>query len=592
MDNHLRINMLRRLLLVTVLPLAFGLFSCTSVLRTEESPAALLPPSVFRAGIAETKTTLSDGSKVFWQPEDRLTIHDGSSTAILENGLTASSASADFTVASGSVDEDASTFMALYPETALHTWDTGDDNDFVYLIPASQQAVPGDIASGCDIMAARSATRSLTFNHLLSALKFTIGEDSPYITQISLTAAVNITGKYTYKFASGSEYKANGTKVITLSRGDGGVFPVGDYYLMFPARNYKAALTVTFTDDMGSTDTRSIPAGKTSVAGSIYPMGTIGGLSLHVPFDTNTKSASGLDASGITAAEAFRGAALSAGKTNSVWINSSAYTSYTDKAVLAARLSLLGFRSVYLSPGAAKINTKADDLKEFIFECTRYRIKVYYSALDDRSILANYNSAAVDRLVAYNEAVSPSQQFTGLAADIEPQSCTAGNVPDGLAYTWSGSSYGVGGDNDRLLAITLDRLDAARDGLKPAGLELGEAVHFNFQIYQNSGQLSNGDAPDFLSRCDFLTVMSYLTDKESIWEKAEPTLTASDRGGAVSVAVSTKNGGSGSLYSGGWSNLLDVLDYLRTCGESNPGFRGLDIFGFADFMALFGADPV
>ena len=85
--------------------------------------------------------------------------------------------------------------------------------------------------------------------------------------------------------------------------------------------------------------------------------------------------------------------------------------------------------------------------------------------------------------------------------------------------------------------------------------------------------------------------MAYLTDKDSIWEKAEPTLTAAIKDDAVSIAVSVKDGGTGSLHPGGWDNLLSVLGYLKTEAGAYSSFRGLDIFGFADFMTLYGASP-
>ena len=550
-----------------------------------------IPAGFFRARVSDTKTVLKSGEKIFWLPSDKLSIYDGTSTATLGNDLTEASASADFSVESGSVAEGDVSYAALYPASALYSWnESGYDVSFT--VPAVQTAEPGAIADGLDLLLARSDSRSLSFTHIMSALKFTIDENSPYITGIAVTASVKLAARFGYKYSGSIESRASGSNTVTLKMEDDGVFPEGDYYIMIPARKYSAALTVTFTDDLGNTAERTISAGKTAVAGTIYPMGTVSGLDLHVPFDANTVSAASISSELESKASDFRSAAKKPAKTNSVWINSSAYNAYSDKAALAARLSLLGFKSVYLSPGAAKINTPADDLKTFICECSRYRIKVFYSALDDNTQFVSYNPAAVNRLLAFNEAVTPSQRFAGLAADLEPQSCTASGKPEGLTYTWASANYGIGGDNDNLLAITLDRLNSASEPLHSAALSLGEAIHYNFQIYQNAGQLSNGAVSSFLTDCDFVTIMAYFTDKNSIWEKAEPCLIASSEDDSVSIAVSVKDGGTGSLYPNGWDNLLVVLGYLNTEAGTYSSFRGLDIFGFADFMTLYGASPV
>ena len=571
----------------------FLCFSCSRIEPYTGCDVDLsIPSGCFRASVADTKTVLETGSKVLWLPSDKISIYDGTSTAVLGNSLAEASASADFTIESGSVEDSGVSYNALYPSSALSSWNEGG-YDVSFSVPSVQPAIPGGIADGLDILLARSETRSLVFTHVMSALKFTVNENSPYITGITVTGTVKLAAtKFGYKFDGSITSRTGGSNSVTLKRDDDGVFPEGDYYVMIPARKYSGDITVTFTDDRGNTDTRTITAGKTAVAGTVYPMGTVSGLDLHVPLDANTVSAASVGSDLVSKASDYRAAAKSAGKDNSVWINSSAFNGYSDKAALAARLSLLGFKSVYLSPGAAKINTPADDLKEFIFECSRYRIKVYYSALDDKSILVSYNSAAVDRLLSFNDAVTVSQRFAGIAADIEPQSCTAGNKPDALAYTWSESNYGIGGENDNLLAITLDRLNSASGPLHDAGLALGEAIHYNFQLHQDAGELSNGAMSSFLEYCDFVTVMTYLTDKSSIWTKAEPSLAASSSDNSVSIAVSVKSGGSGSLYSDGWTNLLDVLDSLKTEAAAYSSFRGLDIFGFADFMTLYGVDPV
>ena len=446
--NIFVVNMLNRVYTVLSVSAAVLVCSCAQSVDADKSVHDEdIPAGFFRARVSDTKTVLESGKKILWLPSDKLSIYDGASTAILGNGLIEASPSADFSIESGSVAENDVTYSALYPASALYSWDEGG-YDVSFTVPDVQDAVPGAIADGLDLLLARSVSRSLSFTHIMSALNFTIDENSPYISEISITSTVKLAARFGYKYDGSIASRAKGSNTVTLKREDDGVFPEGDYYIMFPARKYTDALTVGFKDDLGNTSVRTLSAGKTSVAGTIYPMGTVSGLDLHVPFDANTVSAASISSELESKASDFRSAAKKSGKTNSVWINSSAYNAYSDKTALAARLSLLGFKSVYLSPGAAKIDTPADDLKTFIYECSRYRIKVFYSALDDNTQFVSYNPAAVNRLLAFNEAVSPSQRFAGLAADFEPQSCTASGKPEGLTYTWANENYGIGGDND------------------------------------------------------------------------------------------------------------------------------------------------
>ena len=260
-----------------------------------------------------------------------------------------------------------------------------------------------------------------------------------------------------------------------------------------------------------------------------------------------------------------------------------AYISKTDK--LAARIAMLGFKDVYLSPGSSRISNASDALRKFIAACSKYGIDVYaVGSSDATQYLANSSIAVqeVNRVITYNGKVAAGQKFAGISADIEPHTVHS-TLSSTYPYIWdSSTNYGKGKDNDKLLGLTLERLASMSDALHKAGLKLGEAIFYNYQIYYNQGQLENGSTPQFLQSCDYLITMAYLTSKESIWSKSEPGIKAAGKEKSVSVCVKTRinNDSGSSIQSLGWNNLLDVARYVNSKAASYPAYRGFDMFTF------------
>ena len=289
----------------------------------------------------------------------------------------------------------------------------------------------------------------------------------------------------------------------------------------------------------------------------------------------------------VEKAAAYRKASVAKGKRNGVYVYSGAtFDSYITKPEkLAARIYMLGFKDVYLSPGSSRISNASSGLRSFIASCSRLGIEVHAVGLSSLQNLVNdkNTTSEVNSIINYNNKVEYGQKFAGISADLEPHTCHDSNVPSGLGLVWdSSTNYGIGKDNDQLLHLTLDRLATAGTALHNAGLKLSEAIFYNYQINYDLGQLEYGSSSQFLRSCDFLIVMAYRRDKESIWSKSEPAIKAAGKANSVSVCIKTRiNADSGTTIQDlGWNNLLSVVRYVNEKGSSYPAYRGLDMFTF------------
>lgn len=301
------------------------------------------------------------------------------------------------------------------------------------------------------------------------------------------------------------------------------------------------------------------------------------------------------DAAGITTelmksrAEAFRANTLTSERAlqNGVYVYSATVERWASEPErLAARIAVLGFKDVYLSPGRAAIVSVDPWLRTFIAALNGYGIRTHAIRITDNTLLTD--ASGVDRDVAliadYNAKVARNERFTGISADLEPHTAKGSTHPGAmLPYTWdSATNYGKGRDNDRLLALTLDRLDRAGTLCHAIGLTLNEAIFYNYQIYYDRGELSYGSTPQFLASCDYVIIMAYLTSAEQIWSRSEPSLKAAEREASVSICVKTKvnSQDSESLQPYGWTYLLETLKQIRDKGTAYASFRGIDFFTY------------
>ena len=119
-------------------------------------------------------------------------------------------------------------------------------------------------------------------------------------------------------------------------------------------------------------------------------------------------------------------------------------------------------------------------------------------------------------------------------------------------------------------------------------LRINEAIHYMYQNNFNSGLLSYGNTLQFLTNCDYVTVMCYTDTKEKVWSRGlSPVEAATGKTKKVSICIKTSlntygDGGdtSTSLYPKGWDYLIESMNYFYSQGATKAAFRGIDFFEF------------
>lgn len=279
---------------------------------------------------------------------------------------------------------------------------------------------------------------------------------------------------------------------------------------------------------------------------------------------------------------------------NGVYVYSKSVDKYKNAPEqLAARIKVLGFDEVYLSPGKSKIVNRDQWLRTFISTLKGYQINTHALRISDINIFVDETlvDKDVDLIKSYNEAVSPNERFSGIAADLEPHLCKKGKKPAGLPYTWSNDDYHPGGDNENLLRLTFERLERA-NSLLSGQLQLSEAIFWKFQDNAEANNLSYGKTSKFLEVCDWVVVMAYKKNGASAWAASESSVrdaaTVEGKTKTVSICIKTLlNGEGGALEPYTWSNLLETAEYIVDKGKSYASFRGLDIFTYAGIEAMW-----
>lgn len=285
---------------------------------------------------------------------------------------------------------------------------------------------------------------------------------------------------------------------------------------------------------------------------------------------------------------------------SAVYIYSATVEKYAQEPKkLAARVALLGMSDVYLSISRDVLTATSGNQRawygEFISALHTYNIKVYAMRLQNNSIYLNPESVRteVEAVKAWNGSVVASARIDGISADLEPHTMkSSDSSAQQLGYYWdSTNNYGVGGSNDRLVGLTLDRLGYAKELL--GDLELCEALFSAFQPKYNQGLLSKGCADDFLAVCDWVMVMAYRTTADKVWTDVEHYLKAASANYKASVSVAVKvhqnelDSVSPSLKPLGWQGVVEALESITERGKAWSAFRGVDYFQWVGLEDLW-----
>ncbi|MBE6217916.1 MAG: hypothetical protein E7124_07725 [Bacteroidales bacterium] len=227
----------------------------------------------FSTYCVQTKTVLSDNTKIYWYDGDRIAVKGETSPFTCD--LEEPSQQADF---SGNV-ETADVYYAVYPHGALTSW---SGTVAAMTLPSKQSAQKGSFADGLHMAAAKTTSqeKSFTFENILGYVKFTIGPSSGSIRSVEVTATGDeaLAGSFTVDCASDTPEAVVSTGVSTVVLSSETVLEEGDYYIALLPGEYSHGLQFTFTDIDGATASASYNKALTMEAGHINPIGTVKGL--------------------------------------------------------------------------------------------------------------------------------------------------------------------------------------------------------------------------------------------------------------------------------------------------------------------------
>lgn len=248
------------------------------------------------APAADTRTSLVEGTQVYWTPGDVIGVYSCTS-----EGYTAQTLGSPFTTSleadaptasfTGTAEADAQQYIAVYPQDmfAYCMW-SSEMTALYFTLPPVQQAVAGGFATGLNPSLATTADMggALTFKNLCALVKFRIsGGDADKLKSVTLTdlGGTGLSGIMTYMNAPRMEIVVAVVPYVTLT----GPFTTGtDYYFVAAPSvntdNYapaalKNGFSLTFTRQDGTSFTKTASGGigddTDLAAGMILDLGTI-----------------------------------------------------------------------------------------------------------------------------------------------------------------------------------------------------------------------------------------------------------------------------------------------------------------------------
>lgn len=246
-------------------------------------------------GAVGTRTSLVDGTQVYWTPSDEIGIYSCTSNNYSFEGLgnlfrTDLSAAAPTATFTGTAEADALQYIAVYPQDMFTAcmW-SSEQTMLGFTLPTVQTAEAGGFASGLNpsLAATNNMEGNLTFKNLCALVKFHIsGGDTEGLKSVTLTdlGDVGLSGRVGY--SKRPSWEADGTieeridaeiPSVTLT---GSFASDADYYFVVaPSNNaLKGGFSLTFTREDGSsfTKTASNGIGETDLtAGMILDLGKI-----------------------------------------------------------------------------------------------------------------------------------------------------------------------------------------------------------------------------------------------------------------------------------------------------------------------------
>ena len=239
-----------------------------------EQPVDVLPDeegeiTVLAAGFAgaDTKTVRQSDGKVFWSPNDEISVMRNSSSSANKKFVASNTEPAAETCFTGIMPAGTGAYWAVYPYNANNSIQNGY---FVTTIPAKQEAVAGSFANNVFVSAAyeKNTTRALTFHHQCGGVKFTLTQPGiksavivPADESVSLAGLVGLyaasTGSAPYIRATGSPEDMSSTAEIVAPEGE--TLEVGEaYHIVTMPATLKGGFSLMLQKEDGTVSFRKV----------------------------------------------------------------------------------------------------------------------------------------------------------------------------------------------------------------------------------------------------------------------------------------------------------------------------------------------
>lgn len=223
---------------------------------------------------ADTKTTLVDGTKVYWLAGDLISVMGAEEP--FTNALAEGEAAAK-TAFTGEVAT-ADTYYAVYP-ALVNTW---DGTVVTTSLSTTQYPSKGTFANGYNVAVAKTTSqeKAFTFKNVLGYVKFSLAEVTLRSVIVTANGGECLSGIFTVDAASDEPevVPETGRNYVQFTQYNVRSFSEGDYYIALLPGTYSQGLTFEFENKEGVIATVRIDGPLTLEAGNIQNIGFVDGL--------------------------------------------------------------------------------------------------------------------------------------------------------------------------------------------------------------------------------------------------------------------------------------------------------------------------
>ena len=214
-----------------ILGAALLLAACAEQQDNSDRPLAGEIVLTARTEQPDSKSVVTDETKVFWEPGDEIVVFAGEKSGKFANELTEPAATAKF---KGSIGEETGTeeFWALYPYSEDATF---DGEAITTVLPSVQEARAGSFAKDMNLAVAHSDNNPLQFFNVGGGVRFSVTEEGIEKVIFEGLDGEVLAGKVKIGFENGIpkvQEVTSGSIFLTLLPPDGGTFQKDKWYFI------------------------------------------------------------------------------------------------------------------------------------------------------------------------------------------------------------------------------------------------------------------------------------------------------------------------------------------------------------------------